>query len=70
MEKEFLKRSWIQVKDFVEVKRLPEQGELYILALSQRRRQKERAMRRHSRERHSFVSLRAATQRKHNLFRG
>jgi hypothetical protein len=46
LEKEFLKLPWIQVKDFVEVKLLPQQGELYILALSQGRRQKERAMRR------------------------
>jgi hypothetical protein len=45
LEKEFLKLPWIQVKDFVEVKLLPQQGELYILALSQGRRQKERAMR-------------------------
>ena len=46
LEKEFLKLPWIQVKDFVEVKLLPQQGELYILALSQGRRRKERAMRR------------------------
>jgi hypothetical protein len=46
LEKEFLKLPWIQVKDFVEVKLLPQQGELYILALRQGRRQKERALRR------------------------
>lgn len=46
LEKEFLKLPWIRVKDFVEVKLLPQQGELYILALSQGRRQKERAIRR------------------------
>jgi len=46
LEKEFLKLPWIRVKDFVEVKLLPQQGELYILALSQGRQQKERAMRR------------------------
>ena len=46
MEKEFLKLPWIQVKEFVAVKLLPQQGELYILALSQGRRQKERALRR------------------------
>ena len=46
LEKEFLQLPWIQVKGFVEVKLLPQQGELYVLALSQGRRQKERAMRR------------------------
>lgn len=49
-EKDFLKLPWVQVKDWVEGKLLPRQGELYILALSQGRRQKERAMRRRRRK--------------------
>jgi hypothetical protein len=44
-EKEFLPQPWQQVKDAVEVKLLPREGELYILARSQGRQQKERAMR-------------------------
>lgn len=46
LEKEFLQQSWQQVKEAVEVKLLPREGELYILARSQGRQQKERAMRR------------------------
>jgi transposase len=46
LEKDFLSRPWAKVKDSVEVKLLPSQGELYILARSHGRRQKERAMRR------------------------
>jgi len=46
MEKDFLQQPWAKVKDSVEVKLLPREGELYILARSQGRRQKERAMRR------------------------
>jgi Transposase DDE domain len=46
LEKDFLKLSWAKVKDSLEVKLLPREGELYILARSQGRRQKERAMRR------------------------
>lgn len=46
LEKEFLQQSWQQVKESVEVKLLPREGELYILARSQGRQQKERAMRR------------------------
>jgi hypothetical protein len=46
LEKEFLKLPWARVKDSLEVKLLPNEGELYILARSQGRRKKERAMRR------------------------
>jgi hypothetical protein len=46
LEKEFLQQPWQQVKESVEVKLLPRAGELYILARSQGRQQKERAMRR------------------------
>ena len=46
LEREFLQRPWQQVKESVEVKLLPREGELYILARSQGRQQKERAMRR------------------------
>ena len=47
LEKDFLKLPWAKVKDSVAVKLLPQEGELYILARSQGRREKERAMRRH-----------------------
>ena len=46
LEKEFLKLEWAQVKDSLEVKLLLQEGELYILARSQGRREKERAIRR------------------------
>ena len=46
LEKDFLKQPWAQVKDSLEVKLLPRQGELYLLARSQGRRQKERGIRR------------------------
>jgi transposase len=46
LQKDFLKLPWAAVKDSVEVKLLPQEGELYILARSQGRKQKERAMRR------------------------
>jgi len=46
LEKEFLKLPWERVKDSLEVKLLPQEGELYILARSEGRRKKERAMRR------------------------
>ena len=46
LEKDFLKPPWAKVKDSLEVKLLPREGELYILARSQGRRQKERSMRR------------------------
>jgi hypothetical protein len=45
LEKQFLERPWGQVKESVEVKLLPREGELYILARSEGRRQKERAIR-------------------------
>lgn len=46
LEKEFLKLPWEQVKESLEVKLLPKEGELYILARSEGRRKKERGMRR------------------------
>jgi transposase len=45
-EKPFLELPWAKVKESVEVKLLARDGELYILARSQGRWQKERAMRR------------------------
>jgi hypothetical protein len=46
LEKAFLSKPWEQVREAVQVK-LPEQGEeLYVLARSERRRNKEQAMRR------------------------
>jgi transposase len=45
LEKGFLAKSWSQVRDAVEVKLLDQNGELYVLARSGGRRQKERAMR-------------------------
>ena len=45
-EKQFLELPWAKVKESVEVKLLAQDGELYILARSQGRWQKERAMRR------------------------
>jgi hypothetical protein len=46
LEKEFLKLPWARVKESLEVKLLPQEGELYILARSAGRRKKERGMRR------------------------
>ena len=46
LEKAFLKLSWEKVRDSVNVKLLKQEGELYILAKSTARAQKERAMRR------------------------
>lgn len=45
LEKQFLELPWAKVKESVEVKLLAQEGELYILARSKGRRQKERAMR-------------------------
>jgi len=45
-EKPFLELPWAKVKESVEVKLLAREGELYILARSEGRWQKERAMRR------------------------
>jgi len=46
LEKEFLELPWAKVKETVEVKLLAREGELYILARSQGRRQKEPGIRR------------------------
>jgi hypothetical protein len=46
LEQRFLTRAWEQVRDAVDVKLLNEEGEIYILARSHGRVQKERAMRR------------------------
>jgi transposase len=46
LEKDLATKDWQQVKDDVHVKRLPRDGELYVLARSLPRRNKERAMRR------------------------
>jgi transposase len=46
MEKQFLDKPWARVRDRLEVKLLEQEGEVYVLAQSQARVQKERAMRR------------------------
>lgn len=46
LEQRFLTRSWEQVRDAVDVKLLATEGEIYLLARSHGRVQKERAMRR------------------------
>jgi Transposase DDE domain len=46
LEKAFLTKPWAQVREQVQVKLLEQDEELYVLALSQGRRNKERAMRR------------------------
>jgi transposase len=46
LEKDFLKLPWEQVRDAVEVKLLDQEGELYVLARSSGRADKERSMRR------------------------
>ena len=46
MEKDFLAKPWAQVRDAVRVKLVEQDGELYILAPSGARRDKEQAMRR------------------------
>ena len=46
MEKDFLAKPWAQVRDAVRVKLVEQDGELYILARSGARRDKEQAMRR------------------------
>jgi hypothetical protein len=57
LEKQFLEPPWAKVKESVEVKLLPREGELYILARSEGRRQKERAIRRR-RLKHLWARLR------------
>lgn len=46
LEKSFLKKPWQEVRENLEVKLLTQDGELYVLAQSQARVQKERSMRR------------------------
>ena len=46
LEKAFLTKPWKQVRELVQVKLLEQDDELYVLALSEGRRNKERAMRR------------------------
>src|SRR5947208_15582857 len=46
LEQEFLARPWAQVRDSVQVKPIEQAGELYILARSSGRRDKDQAMRR------------------------
>jgi transposase len=46
LEQEFLAKPWSQVRDTVEVKLVEQDGELYVLARSGPRRDKEQAMRR------------------------
>src|SRR5437667_5907583 len=45
-ERKWLDRPWQKVREAVEVKLFAEEGELYVLAKSEGRRLKERAMRR------------------------
>ena len=46
LEKEFLTKPWASVRDAVQVKLVEQDGELYVLARSSGRRDKEQAMRR------------------------
>jgi transposase len=46
LEKDFLQKPWQQVRDVVNVKRLSQDGELYIMARSEGRVSKERGIRR------------------------
>jgi transposase len=46
MEKQFLPKPWSEVRDTVQVKLVEQDGELYVLARSGMRRDKEQAMRR------------------------
>ena len=46
MEKQFLAKPWSEVRDTVQVKLVEQDGELYVLARSGTRRDKEQAMRR------------------------
>src|SRR5881227_1041327 len=46
MKRDFLPRPWTAVRDSVQVKLIEQDGELYILARSGARRDKEQAMRR------------------------
>ncbi len=46
LERRFLQLPWAKVKESVQVKLLSEEGELYILARSEGRKEKERAIRR------------------------
>lgn len=46
LEKEFLTKPWASVRDAVQVKLVAQDGELYVLARSSGRRDKEQAMRR------------------------
>ncbi|MPW22421.1 IS1634 family transposase [Paraburkholderia sp. CNPSo 3157] len=45
LEQSFLSASWEQVRDGVQVKRLPQESETYVLAVSEQRIGKERGMR-------------------------
>jgi len=46
LEADLVQRPWVQARDGVRVKLLPQEGELYVLARSHDRRKKERAIRR------------------------
>ena len=46
LEKDFLAKPWAEVREAVQVKLVEQDGELYILARSGARRDKEQAMRR------------------------
>jgi len=61
LEQAFLAQPWAQVRDRVQVKLLEAQGELYVLAQSEQRVDKERAMRRRALKRllHRLAELRA-----------
>ncbi len=69
LEKHFLGLSWAQARESVEVKLLEEQGEIYILARSQGRVEKERAMRRRRLRRlwHRLQELQAQTPSRDQL---
>jgi pyruvate dehydrogenase complex dehydrogenase (E1) component len=63
MEKKWLELPWQKVRDSVEVKLWSEDGELFVLAKSEGRREKEMAMRR----RRLVNYLRALRKMRHSL---
>jgi len=69
LEKDFLEKPWQQVRDLVNVKLLAQDGELYILARSDGRVAKERAMRRRRLKKlwHRLKELRDQTLTRDNL---
>ena len=69
LEKALLERPWQQAREGVEVKLLPQDGELYVLARSSQRVAKERSMRRRQLKRlwKRLAQLQAMTLRREDL---